>query len=232
MKKFKLFGVVLTLIGRLFLGNNAFAEEGIHVIYNGQEVSFDVKPSIKDGRTLVPFRKVFEVLGADVSWDDSSKTVTAHKGSIEIILSIGDKNATVNGQYKTLDVPPTIIDGRTVVPLRFVSENCGAQVDWVASTKSVSIRNLSEQEVISVVDSGEYQPIRVKKGIPVKLTFRVNSREDINGCNRTVVIPKYNITKQLTVGENIVEFTPTEEGTIPFSCGMGMIQSEITVVSP
>ena len=52
---------------------------------------------------------------------------------------------------------------------------------------------------------------------------------DINGCNNRIIVPEYNIEKKLEPGDNIIEFTPTESGTIPFSCWMGMIRSEIYV---
>jgi uncharacterized protein len=85
-------------------------------------------------------------------------------------------------------------------------------------------------QVVSIdLKSGRYAPIVVQKGIPVK--FIINAEDkDINGCNNTVIIPKYNIEKALEPGENIIEFTPEETGTIPYSCWMGMIKSKITVV--
>jgi hypothetical protein len=130
---------VLIIVLALLIGNITFAQEEIRVEYNGDEVTFDVNPFLKDGRTMVPFRKVFEVLGADVSWDSSTNTVTAVNGLTEIKLQVGSKNATVNGKNIILDVPPMIINGRTVVPLRFVSENCGAQVEWDSASKTVYI---------------------------------------------------------------------------------------------
>lgn len=54
-------------------------------------------------------------------------------------------------------------------------------------------------------------------------------KSSLNGCNNSIIIPAYGIEKPLAVGDNIIEFTPTESGTIPFSCWMGMIRSSITV---
>ena len=77
--------------------------------------------------------------------------------------------------------------------------------------------------------SGRYSPITVQKGIPVR--FIINAaQQDINGCNRTVIIPKYGVEKDLQPGQNVIEFTPEETGKIPYSCWMGMIRSNINVV--
>ena len=74
-----------------------------------------------------------------------------------------------------------------------------------------------------------YAPITVKKGIPVQFNLHAESK-NLNGCNDAIVIPKYNIQMPLFPGDNIVEFTPTEAGVIPYSCWMNMIRSSITVV--
>ncbi len=86
-------------------------------------------------------------------------------------------------------------------------------------------------QVVSIdLESNRYAPIVVQKGIPVK--FIINAKaENINGCNNAIIIPEYNIEKPLSPGENVIEFTPTKEGTIPYSCWMGMIRSKITVVT-
>ncbi|MEN6462634.1 MAG: sulfite exporter TauE/SafE family protein [Syntrophomonas sp.] len=86
------------------------------------------------------------------------------------------------------------------------------------------------QVVSTTLDGGRYSPIIVQKGIPVKWTIKANS-QDINGCNETMVIPKYNVEKQLVSGDNIIEFTPDQSGSIPYTCWMGMISSNIQVVA-
>ena len=85
------------------------------------------------------------------------------------------------------------------------------------------------QEITTEVDFGSYEAITVKKGIPVKWNVYV-PEEKLNGCNNEIIIPKYNIDVKLQPGENIIEFTPTEKGTITYSCWMGMIKSYINVV--
>jgi sulfite exporter TauE/SafE/copper chaperone CopZ len=86
------------------------------------------------------------------------------------------------------------------------------------------------QEVRTTVDSGKYQPFFVQKGVPVRWTIRVKAA-DLNGCNNPITVPGYGIRKLLVPGDNLVQFTPDREGTIVYTCWMGMISSSITVVS-
>lgn len=102
-------------------------------------VSFDQPPILDNGRTLVPLRAIFEALGASVQWNGASQTVTSVKGSTEISLQIGSTAMHVNGTVKTLDVPAKIINGRTLVPVRAVSEAFGCKVGWNQSTQTVTI---------------------------------------------------------------------------------------------
>lgn len=85
------------------------------------------------------------------------------------------------------------------------------------------------QYVTTELKNGRYQPIVVQKGIPVKWTIKADA-EDLDGCNNPVTIPKYNLQKRLVPGDNLVEFTPQEEGNITYTCWMGMIRSNIKVV--
>ncbi|MFT4146633.1 MAG: sulfite exporter TauE/SafE family protein [Mobilitalea sp.] len=85
------------------------------------------------------------------------------------------------------------------------------------------------QLITSGLSSGRYDPIVVQKGIPVRWTLKAEAG-DLNGCNNSIIIQKYGIQKKLQIGDNIIEFTPEESGTVPFSCWMGMIRSKITVV--
>lgn len=90
--------------------------------------------------------------------------------------------------------------------------------------------NIDVQVINSVItESHKYPEITVEKGRLVKWIINVDE-ENINGCNNVIIIPKYKIEKQIQPGENIIEFTPENTGTIPYSCWMGMIRSKITVV--
>lgn len=109
---------------------------------NGKPLAFDVNPVLEDGRVLVPLRAILESLGARVSWDDTTLTATATKGSTSIKLQVGGK-AWKNGQEVTLDVPAKVINGRTMAPLRFVGESMGAAVEWDSVTKTISINYIT-----------------------------------------------------------------------------------------
>ncbi len=132
------------------------------VILDGQALSFDVPPVIESGRTLVPLRAIFEALGSNIQWDGDTQTVTATKGSTEIELVIGGK-ALKNGQPVTLDVPAKIIEGRTVVPLRFVSEALGCQVSWDGATQTITISSSSNAGTVKVhfIDVGQADSIYI-----------------------------------------------------------------------
>ncbi len=117
--------------------------DDIKVKYNDVEIAFDVEPQIVDGRTLVPMRKIFETLGANVSWIEAEQGIVAIKGSKIMTMKIGANMmivsdvATSEENKITLDVPPIIVDNRTLVPVRAISEGLGVKVDWIAETKTV-----------------------------------------------------------------------------------------------
>lgn len=113
----------------------------IVVKIDGEVVNFpDAKPFInEDSRTLCPIRFIAENLGADVEWNGGAKTVLITKESTEILLTIGDNTAIVNGTEKTFDTVPQIFENRTYVPLRFISETFNMDVDWDGETKTVLI---------------------------------------------------------------------------------------------
>lgn len=106
---------------------------------NGNRIELDAPPFTENGRTLVPLRFIGEAFGAAIEWDASTKTVTYTLGSTSIIVVIGSPVAIVNQEKKTLDVPPKLVNGRTFVPLRFISESFGASVIWEAATKKIYI---------------------------------------------------------------------------------------------
>lgn len=102
------------------------------------------------------------------------------------------------------------------------------------SVEQLSISNVAVikdgvQVITTNLTNGRYIPIVVQKGIPVKWTIKAQ-KGDLNGCNNPVTIPKYNKTKKLVIGDNLIEFTPKETGNVIYTCWMGMISSNITVV--
>ncbi|MGQ9756185.1 MAG: stalk domain-containing protein [Desulfotomaculales bacterium] len=111
----------------------------ITVLLNGRPLSFDQPPVIINGRTMVPLRAIFQALGAEVNWDGATQTVTATRGDTVIILVIGSPVAFKDGQAVILDQPALLMAGRTMVPLRFIAEALGAEVNWDGTTQTVTI---------------------------------------------------------------------------------------------
>ena len=107
--------------------------------------TMDAAPIIMNNRTLLPIRYVAEAIGAKVAWNDRDRKVTITLKGTTMELWIGVNYAKVNGAFTFIDstntaVAPIIIEpGRTMLPLRFVSENLGAQVDWNASKKEITV---------------------------------------------------------------------------------------------
>jgi len=111
----------------------------ITVYLNGTELYFDSEPIVKNQKTMVPVRKIFEALGSTVEWNGNTKTVTASGNDKNLNMTIGSNIAYVNGSIIQLETAPFIKDGMTFVPLRFISENLGAEVIWDNDLRRVII---------------------------------------------------------------------------------------------
>jgi len=135
----RLMGIMLCAVMMVGLFGNVtvLANTEIRVTLNGAEIQFDVPPQMIDSRTMVPLRAIFYALGAEVAWDGGTQTITATRGDVIVVMQVGNPVITVNGNSVTLDVPPLIIDGRTLVPARAVAESFGVDVQWNPSTRTV-----------------------------------------------------------------------------------------------
>jgi sugar lactone lactonase YvrE len=107
-------------------------------------IVLDAPPVIVEGRTLAPIRAVVESLGGTVAWDAGRRTVTILLDGTELTLVIGKSSALVNGKSTLIDstnpkVVPLILNSRTMLPLRFIAESLGADVQWEASTQTITI---------------------------------------------------------------------------------------------
>lgn len=112
----------------------------VRVEVDGIPASYDgTPPQIVNSRVLVPVRGVFEQMGAEVNWDDENKVVTANRNGRSIWMKIGEGTARRDDVPVILEVPPQVIEGRTLIPLRFVGEALGVKVNWNGLEKIVTI---------------------------------------------------------------------------------------------
>lgn len=143
----KTLALALALALALSLGAAAAPDvPALSVVLDGQPMSFaDAQPVLKDGRVYMPYRAVFEALGAEVSYDASAKTVSAKRDDVSVSFAIGANQVTVteNGKTETVqvDAAPYIDEasGRTMAPVRFAAQALGAGVGWDSKTKTVQI---------------------------------------------------------------------------------------------
>ena len=140
MKKF-LAIIVATVLA--FSCISVYAQDSIAVVLDGQALSFDVEPQIINSRTMVPMRAIFTALDASVDWVEEHRLIIASKNTSIItmmidmpIMHIG--NLETNEQKTIeLDSPPVIVNSRTLVPVRAISDALGVKVDWDDETRSV-----------------------------------------------------------------------------------------------
>lgn len=112
----------------------------VRVLLENEEIVFDVKPFIDDNnRVIVPVRAIAEALGANVKWNNEDKTVLIEQGENSVLFIINKNIALVNGISSIMDTTPVILNGRTMIPVRYVSEYLGAEVNWDAKSYKVLI---------------------------------------------------------------------------------------------
>jgi hypothetical protein len=111
----------------------------IKVELDGNELAFDQPPVLINNRTMVPLRKIFESLGADIKWDQATSTVTATKENVVVKLTFGSLVGYVNDQKVPLDTAAVVVNVRTLVPVRFIVSAFGAKTTWNDVTKTVKI---------------------------------------------------------------------------------------------
>lgn len=141
MKKYskKIISFVLVVMMSITMFVPAFANGEISVYLDNEKIQFDVAPLLVNGRTMVPMRAIFEKLGAVVYWDDNTRTAIAQKGNVNVSIAIDDITLYKNGEPIVLDVPAQLNGGRTLVPLRAVSEAFECDVQWNGDTQTVNI---------------------------------------------------------------------------------------------
>lgn len=142
MKKKFLFLLICMILNIL---PNTNADDDIKIIANGKPVEFydNQKPFIENGTTLIPVRKIFELLDAEVSWDQNTSTARATKLDKVVEIQNDSRYIRINGKISEMPVKAQARDGYMFVPLRIVSEAFGTNINWDGNTKVVSIEDYS-----------------------------------------------------------------------------------------
>lgn len=135
----KILCLFLTMLLLVSAVTPVMASGEIKVKINGKQIAFDVQPQLINNRTMVPLRAIFEALGATVNWNNDTQTVTSTKGGTTISLTINSPKMYVNGTPVALDSPACLVSGRTLVPVRAISEAFKLKVDWIGDQNTVSI---------------------------------------------------------------------------------------------
>jgi len=157
---------------------------------DGVQLKTDVPPVMVQGRVMLPLRAIFEALDARVYWNQKSQTVTGIKGDTTVVLKIKSKVATINDQTVTLDVPAQTLRGRTMVPVRFVSEALGQDVGWNSRDQIVTIKSdtpintsISPVSYVSARDIGNQGD-----GRDLEVSFSKSSTESLVDHYRVLVV--------------------------------------------
>lgn len=117
----------------------------MYAYINDEPMKLDAPPYIKKGSTMVPLRFISEAMKSKVTWENVGKgRILIERKDLIVQLDIGSNSAWINGKLITLTAAPEIVQSRTFVPLRFISEAMGAQIEWEATTQRITIRFFEE----------------------------------------------------------------------------------------
>ncbi len=136
MKKSLFAGVFVMLA--LCIASSVYAKD-IKVIIEGEELETDTPPVIMYDRVMLPVRAIFEGVGAQLAWDDQTRTLIGTKNGHVAVMTIDDRKYAVDGEEHTMSIAPIILDGRTFASARYVAEAFGYTVEWDKYERVVTI---------------------------------------------------------------------------------------------
>ncbi|MCT4509598.1 MAG: stalk domain-containing protein [Tepidibacter sp.] len=143
-----------------------------NIISKKMNFKFDTPPVVKEGRTLLPVRGIAEGLKADISWDGETNEVTITKDGKNIVLKIDSNVAIVDGKEVELDSKAEIMNGRTVIPVRFVAENLGLKVKWDSEEESIEIEEEGSETIDETITEED-----IEKELETEIETEVESEE-------------------------------------------------------
>ncbi|WP_027398453.1 copper amine oxidase N-terminal domain-containing protein [Anaerovorax odorimutans] len=142
--------IIMIMLVIVFGGSSTYAANQISIFIDGEELYTDVPPIIIDSKTMVPLRAVSEAVGCKVDWFKEDKRIVVYSpvgGDPLLVMSVNDPKVTVNhyngdtgevtGEVVTIEAPPVIIEGKTMIPLRFIAETIGFRVEWDGTSRTV-----------------------------------------------------------------------------------------------
>ncbi len=153
MRKKLLLTILLSIIG------TTLTVSALSITVNGTQLS-DAEPVLVNSRTFVPVATIAKATGANVVWDNETKTVSIDKGETTLKIKIGSKNAVKNDSEVLLDAPAQVIKGKTYVPLSFIASNLGLSVNFDNKTKTVSILDTEDGTIQNTEGTGTTEQIR------------------------------------------------------------------------
>lgn len=215
----------------LLISPNPFADDSIKVLVNDQVIDFTdengnvVEPKIINSRTMVPMRKIFEVFGANVEWEETTQTITATTENKTLVLQINNQEATVKSgdteEKIMLDSAPVIYDSRTLVPVRFIAESLELHVGWVPETRTVVILDSSfiydrlQKETPNLYEFMSYEGITPET---LQTAFKANATLNYKDSDKNITNLKSVLNGVIKYGSNkmFVDMTlkTTGKGTL------------------
>jgi hypothetical protein len=204
----------------LLLGLALPALADVSIQVNGSPMNLSPGPVERAGRVFVPLRGVFELLGASVVYQNGTINATGRDGST-VALTIGSNQATVNGQTQTVDVAPFIIGASTYVPLRFVSQALGADVNYDAANQIVAITRhdhgdrgdhaMPPAQNVAAQSSVQLQSVRPDRDATVatqRPTIRADFSAPVDPNSLRVTLDERDVTGETTLSPTGLVYAP------------------------
>ncbi|MBS7223980.1 MAG: hypothetical protein KH050_01375 [Clostridiaceae bacterium] len=222
----KMKNVIAFALSASLLSSTASA---IDLFVDGKLLKPDVSPVIIESRTFVPMRTIFEALDSDVQWDAKTQTATATKNSSSVSISINNKTAYVNGSATSLDVPAKIVNNRTMVPVRFVSESLNANVRWEKDTQTVYVATKPEYNGYTLVPDIIYSTAADESGLGDTFMFAdgvIVDTQDVGGYRTKILQTEQGKIALMELAYND-EFSLLQPQTAARVCFMYLGYSEV-----
>ena len=202
-----------------------YNKERVYLYVNSKQVeNLPLEPIILNDYTLVPARESFEKIGASVTWIKDTDQVQVVYKDMVVLMKINDNNATVNGQLFNMSIPPKLINSKTMIPVRFVSEAMGLTVNWDNNTRIINISEPIVQdtttetttitETTTQVQKADIEIEKIEMPDSDERTFSIYSNKKIEKFQQVIledgtvaidIYNSYNTIKETNM-ESITEF--------------------------